>query len=172
MDRKEKLEFQQSIETYFEDKKVYELFEKLLKELVIHKPTSPIDYLLEKIKKKDSKRIFITGSSGTYRKEISLSIAESFSYPCVSLGDLIQKEINKKLDNARKLESKVNNLCLVDDNEVIEMLKKELIKLEKENSSYIIEGYPRNRVCISNLIKYNIRFKQCIFNQLVYYQIM
>jgi len=59
---------------------------------------------------------------------------------------LIQKEINKKLDNARKIENKLSNLDLVDDEEVIELLRKELIKLEKENSSYIIEGYPRNRV--------------------------
>jgi adenylate kinase len=146
MDRKEKLEFQQSIENYFEEKRVYDLFEKLFKELVINKPSHPVDYLIDRIKKKDSKRIFITGTSGASRKEISLSIAESFGYSCVSLGDLIQKEINKKLDNARKIENKVNSLTLVDDQEVLELLRKELYKLEKENSSYIIEGYPRNRV--------------------------
>ena len=146
MDRIEKLKFKQSIENYFDEKKVYELFEKLLKELVINRPADPIDYLIKRMKTKDTKRIFITGHPGTSRKEISLSLAESFGYSCVSLGDLLTKEIRKKLDSARKIESKLNNFNIVDDETVIDLLKKELIRLEKENISYIIEGYPRNRV--------------------------
>lgn len=146
MDRKEKLAFQQSIENYFDEKKVYDLFAKLMKELVINKPNDPVSYMMKRLKTKDSKRIFITGSSGSNRKEVSLSLAESFGYSCVSLGDLIQKEINKKLDNARKIETKLNQFSLVDDETVIELLRKELVRLEKENASYIIEGFPRNRV--------------------------
>jgi mRNA-degrading endonuclease RelE of RelBE toxin-antitoxin system len=54
MDRNEKLQFQQSIETYFEQKHIYELFEKFLKELVTNKPKDPIDYLIKRLKIKDS----------------------------------------------------------------------------------------------------------------------
>jgi adenylate kinase len=146
MDRVEKLKFKQSIENYFEENKVYELFDKLMKELVINKPLDPVDYLIKRIKTKDTKRIFITGHPGSSRKEISLSLAESFGYSCVSLGDLLSKEISKKLDNARKIENKINIYNLVDDETVIDLLKKELVRLEKENVSYIIEGFPRNRV--------------------------
>jgi hypothetical protein len=60
MDRVEKLKFKQSIENYFEENKVYELFDKLMKELVINKPLDPVDYLIKRIKTKDTKRIFIT----------------------------------------------------------------------------------------------------------------
>jgi adenylate kinase len=148
MDRNEKLQFQQSIENYLEDKKVYELFEKLLKDLIIIKPKDPIDYLIKRIKTKDIKRIFITGSAGTERKEISLSLGEHFGYNVISIGDLIQKEITKKLEIGRKLENKVNKCNLVDDELIIEILKKELIKLEKDRVSYIVEGFPRNRVII------------------------
>ena len=49
MDKGEKLEFQQKIENYFEEKRVYELFEKLLKELVISKPKEPMDYLIQRL---------------------------------------------------------------------------------------------------------------------------
>jgi adenylate kinase len=148
MDRIEKLKFKQSIENYFEENRVYELFEKLLKELIISKPNDPINYMINRIKSKDTKRIFITGHPGTSRKEISLSLAESFGYSCVSLGDLLSKEVSKKLDNARKIEGKMNHFNLVDDETVIDLLKKELIRLETENVSYIIEGFPRNRVPI------------------------
>ncbi len=149
MDRIEKLKFQQSIENYFEENKVYELFEKLLKELIVNKPIDPIAYLVKRIQTKDMKRIFITGSQGTNRKEICLSLTESFGYSCVSLGDLLMKEIGKKDTNARKIEAKLNKVNLVDDETVIGLLKKELIRLERENASYIIEGFPRNRVFLN-----------------------
>lgn len=167
MDRIEKLKFQQSIENYFEENKVYELFEKLLKELIINKPIDPLGYMIKRIQTKDSKRIFITGPSGANRKEICLSLAESFGYSCVSVGDLLMKEIGKKDTNARQIESKLNSISLVDDETVISLLKKELIRLERDNTSYIIEGFPRNRV-----IYFKFRLKEFFYKLLVCYQIM
>lgn len=38
MDKLQKFEYMQSIETYLEDNQVYELFENLLKQLVINRP--------------------------------------------------------------------------------------------------------------------------------------
>ena len=64
MDRTEKLEYEKGIEQYFDDHKVYDLFEKLFKELIINKPENPIDYLIERLKRQEVKRIFITGYSG------------------------------------------------------------------------------------------------------------
>jgi adenylate kinase len=148
MNREEKLCFQKDTEEYFEQKRVYDLFEKLLKELIVNKPDSPIDYLIDRLKKKDTRKIFITGPPGCDRKEISLSLAEHIGFTCISLGDLIQKEIDKKLDNGRKIEKRTGTLNLVDDDLIIEILRKELIQLEKDNASYIIEGFPRNRVNI------------------------
>jgi len=119
MDRNEKLQFQQSIENYFESKHIYDLFEKFLKELVVNKPEDPIDYLIKRLKVKDSKykfvyskdrKIFITGAPGIKRKEIALSLAEHFQYACCSVGDLIDKEISKKLDVGRKCEKKYKSL--------------------------------------------------------------
>ena len=68
MERTEKLKYEQGIEQYFDDNKVYDLFEKLFKELVINKPDNPLDYLIESLKKKDTKRIFITGYPGYQEK--------------------------------------------------------------------------------------------------------
>lgn len=150
MDRNEKLQFQQSIENYFEDKKVYDLLEKLFKELIVNKPKEPIDYLIKRIKKPDTKRIFITGSAGTDRKELALSISNHFNFHCISLGDLIHKEISKKIDISRKIENKAHHFRLIDDEIIIDLLRKEIMKLEKENNSYVVEGFPRNRVIMIN----------------------
>ena len=49
MDRKQKLEYQRDIERYLENKKVYELFEEMMKSLIIAKPENPIDYMIQKL---------------------------------------------------------------------------------------------------------------------------
>jgi hypothetical protein len=38
MDRNEKLKYEQGIESYFDEHKVYDLFEKLFKELIVNRP--------------------------------------------------------------------------------------------------------------------------------------
>lgn len=49
MDKKQKLDYQREIEKYLESKKVYELFEDLMKSLVIAKPEDPINYMIQKL---------------------------------------------------------------------------------------------------------------------------
>ena len=49
MDKKQKLDYQREIEKYLESKKVYELFEDLMKSLVISKPEDPIDFIIQKL---------------------------------------------------------------------------------------------------------------------------
>ena len=145
MDRTEKLEYEKGIEQYFDDHKVYDLFEKLFKELIINKPENPIDYLIERLKRQEVKRIFITGYSGTNRKSISLSIANALNYSCLSMDHLIDREISKKMENSSKIEKNYNENRLVDDEIAIDLVRNQLIKYEEENKSYIIEGFPRNR---------------------------
>ena len=145
MDRTEKLEYEKGIEQYFDDHKVYDLFEKLFKELIINKPENPIDYLIERLKRQEVKRIFITGYSGTNRKSISLSIANALNYSCLSMDHLIEREISKKMENSSKIEKNYNENRLVDDEIAIDLVRNQLIKYEEENKSYIIEGFPRNR---------------------------
>ena len=145
MDRTEKLKYEKGIEQYFDDHKVYDLFEKLFKELIINKPEDPINYLIERLKRQEVKRIFITGYSGTKRKGISLSIANALGYTCLSLDHLIEREISKKMENANKIEKNYKENRLVDDEIVIDLVRNQLIKYEEDNASYIIEGFPRNR---------------------------
>ena len=145
MDRTEKLEYEKGIEQYFDEKKVYDLFEKLFKELIINRPENPIDYLITRLNRQDTKRIFITGYPGTERKSICLAITNSFGYQCLNMAHLIDREISKKLDDAPKLEKNYQQNRLVDDEIAINLVKEQLIKYEEENCSYIIEGFPRNR---------------------------
>ena len=49
MDKLQKFEYTQGIESYLEDNQVYELFENLLKNLIINRPENPLDYMIEKL---------------------------------------------------------------------------------------------------------------------------
>jgi len=49
MDKLQKFEYMQTIESYLEDNQVYELLENLLKQLVINRPENPLDFLIERL---------------------------------------------------------------------------------------------------------------------------
>ena len=146
MDRTEKLQYEQGIEQYLDNNKVFDLFERLYKDLIINQPKNPIDYLIGKLKKKEIKRIFITGFPGTNRKDVSLAVGEALSYSCLSVDHLLEREINKKLENAHQIEKNYNVHTLVEDDIVIDLVRNKLLNYEEQNTSYIIEGFPRNRV--------------------------
>lgn len=55
MDKVSKFEYQQNIEHYLEDKQVFELMEALLKQLIVHRPEKPLDYLIDKLQKTERK---------------------------------------------------------------------------------------------------------------------
>ena len=55
MDKLQKFDYMQSIEQYLEENQVYELFEDLLKQLIVARPEKPLDYLLQCIKSPQGK---------------------------------------------------------------------------------------------------------------------
>jgi adenylate kinase len=62
--------------------RLYELFKTLFKELLIHRPEEPLDFLIEKLKDpKQPIRIFVIGPPGSNRKEIALSLSDHFAWP-------------------------------------------------------------------------------------------
>ena len=49
MDKQQKLEYQNRIENYLSKEHVYDLFEDLLKQLVVKQPEDPISFLIDKL---------------------------------------------------------------------------------------------------------------------------
>ena len=57
MDKISKLKNQKEIETYLEEKCVYDIFEDLLKKLMINKPENPINYLVDALSEVEGNNI-------------------------------------------------------------------------------------------------------------------
>lgn len=55
MDKLQKFDYMQSIEAYLEENQVYELFEDLLKQLIMIKPENPLEFLCEALQQPKSK---------------------------------------------------------------------------------------------------------------------
>lgn len=54
MDKQQKLAYQKDIESYLTQENVYDLFEDLLKSLVVKQPDDPISYLIDKLANPDN----------------------------------------------------------------------------------------------------------------------
>ena len=50
-----KLEFQKQLEEYLEDQKVYDIFEDMMKSLIMTRPKDPLAYLVKKLTTPESK---------------------------------------------------------------------------------------------------------------------
>jgi hypothetical protein len=55
MDKVQKFEYTQQIEQYMLENQVYELFEDLLKQLIMSKPDQPLDYLIKALQREPGK---------------------------------------------------------------------------------------------------------------------
>jgi adenylate kinase len=75
----------------------------LFKNVVAQRPDKPLDYLIEKLQKPKVRRVLIVGPSGSNRKENALALGEYFGWTCISMGDLLKKEVSKKTELAQAI---------------------------------------------------------------------
>ena len=53
--KEKKIDFQRSCEEYIEEQGLYEIFEDMMRNLIINKPEDPVKYLIDKLEKPESK---------------------------------------------------------------------------------------------------------------------
>lgn len=97
MDKQQKLDYQKKVEDYLLRENVYDLFEDLTKSLIISQPDDPISFLIERLSAPEGKKIFIVGPPGFKVREFALQVADHYKFTTISVGDLLKKEVSKKL---------------------------------------------------------------------------
>lgn len=82
------------------------------------------------------KRIVLVRPPGSRGKEIALSLAEYLSengnFTCISVGDLVDKEISKRSAFGKEIEQSRQTYSYVKDEIVIELVRTLVKQLEKE----------------------------------------
>ena len=91
----------------------------------------------------------MVGPPGSNVRELALQLLDYLndevkSFTSTSVGDLLNKEVNKKSELGQKIDNYIKEFKYVPDEIVIELVKKHLSTLEKKNC--ILEGFPKTRV--------------------------
>ena len=72
-------------------------------------------------------------------------LSEDGSFMCISVGDLLNKEISKKSDYGKQIIEQRKSYAYIKDEIVMDLVQKQIDQCEKEQKSWIIEGFPRTK---------------------------
>ena len=84
------------------------------------------------------------GPAGSNRKENALALAEYFGWACISVGDLLKKEVSKKTEHAAAIQEAFKLYRYGPDSIVIDLVKRQID--QQADNSWILEGFPRTQV--------------------------
>ena len=142
MNKVQKIGHIKEIEEYLEKNHIYELFESLMRKLIVLQPEDPYQYIIDKLKKPDGKKIFIVGPPGSNVKDYTVSLSENFETLVVSTGDLLKNEVSKKTELGQKIEGFMKEMLYVPDDLVVSIVKQHLAEQDVGKDT-IIEGFPK-----------------------------
>jgi adenylate kinase family enzyme len=72
-------------------------------------------------------------------------MAALFGWTSLNTGEILRKELVKTSDAGKIVAESFEKHEYVPDDVVIDLVKKEIHKCEKENQSWIIQGFPRTK---------------------------
>ena len=96
------------------------------------------------------------GPQGSNSKEVASTLATKFKWHNISLGKILKDEIANKTEHAAEIQKALNNQRFISDSMAIELVKREVDRLEKEGQSWILEGFPRSQVQALSLQKLGV----------------
>jgi len=110
------------------------------------------------------KHLLFLGAPGAGKGTQAELLSKTNSYLHLSTGELLRKEIETGTDLGQKVKDIINKGELVNDQLVLEIVKK---NLDKNNKGWILDGYPRNLSQVNSLNEVLIRINQPL--ELVFY---
>ncbi len=110
------------------------------------------------------KHLLFLGAPGAGKGTQAELLSKTNSYLHLSTGELLRKEIEAGTDLGQKVKDIINKGELVNDQLVLEIVKK---NLDKNNKGWILDGYPRNLSQVNSLNEVLIQINQPL--ELVFY---
>ena len=145
MDKIQKYEFVKKAKEYLDEKKITDLFKNLTKQLLIHRPDSPIDFLIDRLQKLEPIRVFIVGPPGSISKMLARRITKEADFTTISAGEIMKKEASKLSEEERQSRDEIDTHRVVCDNNLSYIIKNHILKNENENKNWILEGFPKTK---------------------------
>ena len=79
------------------------MFEDYLKQLIVQRPENPLQFLLQKIKMNQTRRIFLMGAPGSCRQENLEALAEYFDWKRISMGKILREHVQTAGPHAARI---------------------------------------------------------------------
>lgn len=121
---------------YLENNEVYDLFGHLLRQVVIHQPENPIQFLQDQLRAKPPLCVCVIGPPGINRQKYCAQIAEDYKIKHIHVGTLLMQK--------KELKDIISSGALVEDNVVIEIVNAELAKYKGQG--WVLDGFPRTKI--------------------------
>ena len=105
MEKHQKFLYSEGIDQYLDKHQVFELFEDLLKQIVMEKPDRPLDYLLKKIKGNQVRRVFLMGAPAIDQSEVLSALGSEFGWKQISVGKVLKDHVASKGPHAAAIDA-------------------------------------------------------------------
>lgn len=124
------------INEYLEEQGVYDIFDYLLKDLMVKQPENPLKHMLACLEKgypTGSLKVIVSSPPGLGRGEFARSLAERFGLIYVGAGELL-----------REASVDTKNLSSAADDEVAKLVLELIKQAEHKMQGFVLDGFPRN----------------------------
>ena len=128
---------------YLREKRVPELFELLMSQVLASKPQSPYLFLRKFLERPLTPKIVISGPPAGGKGSQTEFIVAKFGVVHISTGDLLRAEVKAQTENGMKADEYMKNGQLVPDELIIEMVSKRLDQPDVRERGWLLDGFPR-----------------------------
>ncbi|CAJ1393012.1 unnamed protein product [Effrenium voratum] len=132
------------ITEYLEEQGAYDLFDLLLKDLMIKQPADPLQHMLDCLEKGHPDgplKVIVSSPPGICREEIARSLAERLGLIYIGAGELL-----------REAGVKTRDLSFAEDTEVSKLVLELVKQAEHKMQGFVIDGFPRT-ACQTTFLK-------------------
>jgi len=128
--------------TYVEQHGVFQLFESLLQEVLISKPSDPIAHMIATLKREPVPKIVVAGPPGAQARSVCELLAAKKGMVHVIASDVWRELARMNSKPGLEAKSLVENGLDVPDALMLDMLKEKLTSGECVSAGWVLEGYP------------------------------
>lgn len=129
---------------YAEEHGIFDLYKRLLSDVIIEKPEIPIQYMIDWLKRdsSDVTKIVVIGPPSSGKSSISISLSKTINCVLVTEQELLEDELSI---NAKNVNALLKDNKPVPDELWVDMIKERVKRKDCLRRGYILEGFPRNR---------------------------
>ena len=130
---------------YLQKKRIPDLIEHILHELIVHQPENPLKYLAQTLASPVTLKLILCGPPAGGKHTQAEMLSEKFGLVLVSARDLLTKEVSRGGGAAKQIDAAMGKGELVADSVVTDLIHDRLKQEDAVKKGWLLEGFPRTK---------------------------